>query len=594
MIAARALAAGAAIAVAAAAAATGLLTPVEQATVDARFAVRGAQPTPADVVVVGIDERSISELGAWPFRRRYHAQAVDRLRAAHPRAIVYDVQFTEPSEHPRDDLALYDALGRAGGAVLATGTSDAHGRTAVLGGDEALAAIHSTAAAANFSADRGGVIRRYPLRIGRLPSIAVATARRLHVEPSFHDDGSAPIDFRGPPGHIPAVSFSDVVNGRTAPATFENKVVVVGATAPTLQDRHAVATGGGDTMSGPELQASAIWTALHGNPLDEAPRTLTAIALALLGLAIPLASLKLRLTHALALAAALTAAYLAAAQLAFGHGLIVAVAAPLLALALGTLGTLIAGYAREAHRRRRAAAHAQQLEHEVAARTRELRDTQLEIVERLGRAAEHRDDETGSHLHRMSRLCGRLARAAGAAEREAAELEQASLLHDVGKIGIPDEILHKPSRLTPAERAVMQRHALIGGDLLAGSSSRLVQTAETIARTHHERWDGTGYPHGLRGEEIPLAGRIAALADVYDALLTERPYKPAWTQTEALAYIESEGGRHFDPQLAEVFVAMVRGTDPGFEAAFASSHRFGGTIGGDGCPRPAAPGRRRP
>jgi len=179
------------------------------------------------------------------------------------------------------------------------------------------------------------------------------------------------------------------------------------------------------------------------------------------------------------------------------------------------------------------------------------------VLQRLSAAAEHRDDETGAHLRRMSKLCGRLARAAGLDEESAEEIEQASLLHDVGKIGIPDDILHKPGRLTGDERAVMQTHTTIGAELLAGSSSPLLRTAEAIARTHHERWDGTGYPDGLIGEEIPLAGRIAAICDVFDALLTERPYKRAWSLEETLGYIDAERGRHFDPELAAIFLAIA-------------------------------------
>jgi putative two-component system response regulator len=158
----------------------------------------------------------------------------------------------------------------------------------------------------------------------------------------------------------------------------------------------------------------------------------------------------------------------------------------------------------------------------------------------------------------MSALCGRLARAAGAHESLAEEIEQASLLHDIGKIGIPDGILHKPGRLEEHERAIMQTHTLIGAELLEGSPARLLQTAEAIARTHHERWDGGGYPAGLAGEDIPWVGRVAALCDVYDALLTERPYKRAWRAEEALAHIEAEAGRHFDPALAAVFVSLAR------------------------------------
>jgi CHASE2 domain-containing sensor protein len=542
----------------------GALDTVEHASVDARFSLRGPQPA-ADVVVVGIDEASISELGVWPFRRSRHAQAVDRLRRAGARAIVYDVQFTEASPRPKDDLALYDAIGRAGGAILATGASDAQGHTDVLGGDALLAQIDSRAAAADFPTAWGGVIRRYPRRIGRLESLAVATAERVNGRPlpaSAFAGGGAWIDFRGGPGTFTTFSFADLLAGRIPREALRGKVVVVGATAPTLQDRHATATGGGDTMSGPEVQANAIWTAMHGNPLHDAPAWVVLAAIALLGLAIPALSLWLRPLLTLVAAAVLAVATAVAAQVAFGRGVVVAVAGPLLALGLGTAGAFVAGYLLEARRRRRAAAYGRLLEHEVAERTRDLRLTQLEVLQRLSQAAEHRDDETGAHLRRMSRLCGRLARAAGASDAHATEIEQASLLHDIGKIGLPDDILHKQGPLTFEERAVMQRHTTIGSQLLAGSASPLLQTAESIARTHHERWDGMGYPAGLSGDDIPFAGRVAAVCDVYDALLSERPYKAAWTREAALAHIRAERGRHFDPTLVDVFLEL-RGAQDG-------------------------------
>jgi len=305
------------------------------------------------------------------------------------------------------------------------------------------------------------------------------------------------------------------------------------------------------------VQANAIWTALHGNPLRDPPPWLPPLAIALFALAIPLLSLRARTRQIAAATLALAVAALGGAQLAFAHGLVVPLAAPLVALAISSIGTLIAAYASETRRRRRAAAYGRELEREVRARTQELHETQLEVLQRLSAAAEYRDDETGSHLRRMSKLCGRLARAAGLGDETAEEIERASLLHDLGKIAIPDDILRKPGRLTDDERAEMQTHTTIGAELLAGSSSPLLRTAEAIARTHHERWDGTGYPAGLAGEQIPLAGRIAAICDVFDALLTERPYKRAWTLDETLGYIDAERGRHFDPELAAIFVAIA-------------------------------------
>jgi len=538
-----------AVAAVAAIAATVVLlsgTRLENATVDARFALRHAGPADG-LVVVAIDDASIGRLGAWPFRRREHARAIARLHAAGVRAIVYDVQFTEPSPHASDDLALYNALGEAGGAVLATSTSDDQGRTRVLGGDDVLAEIDSRAGAANFDSD---VIRRYPARVGRLKSLAVVAAERLGHPPAPF--GTAWIDFRS---SVPTVSFADLVAGRVPRSALAGRIAVVGATAPTLQDRHTTAVSG--SMPGPVVQANAIWTALHDNPLRDAPPWLLWAEIAVFALAIPLVSLRARPQLTVAATFALAAAAAGGAQLAFAHGLVVGVVAPLVALAVSAVGTLVGAYASEARRRRRASAYGRALEGEVRERTRELRETQLEVLQRLSAAAEHRDDETGAHLRRMSKLCGRLARAAGLDEESAEEIEQASLLHDVGKIGIPDDILHKPGRLTGDERAVMQTHTTIGAELLAGSSSPLLRTAEAIARTHHERWDGTGYPDGLIGEEIPLAGRIAAICDVFDALLTERPYKRAWSLEETLGYIDAERGRHFDPELAAIFLAIA-------------------------------------
>ena len=168
------------------------------------------------------------------------------------------------------------------------------------------------------------------------------------------------------------------------------------------------------------------------------------------------------------------------------------------------------------------------LERRVRERTEELRETQLEVVRRLALAAESRDGDTGQHIERMSRLCERLALAIGWTPTEAELLRHAAALHDVGKIGIPDRVLLKPGKLDPAERTVMETHAAKGARLLADSRSDLLQLAEVIARTHHERWDGSGYPAGLSGEDIPLAGRICAICDVYDALVSPRPYKDPW------------------------------------------------------------------
>lgn len=195
-----------------------------------------------------------------------------------------------------------------------------------------------------------------------------------------------------------------------------------------------------------------------------------------------------------------------------------------------------------------------ELEKMVASRTQELRNTQLKVVQRLGMAAEYRDEETGSHILRMSHISALLARAIGWNETDCELILNASPMHDIGKIGIPDAILLKPSKFEPDEWTVMQTHAAIGGKLLENDDSELMRMAHDIAYTHHERWDGSGYPNGLLGTAIPQAGRIAALADVFDALTSVRPYKKAWTVEAAVDLIKENSGKHFDPDLVTVFI----------------------------------------
>jgi putative two-component system response regulator len=231
--------------------------------------------------------------------------------------------------------------------------------------------------------------------------------------------------------------------------------------------------------------------------------------------------------------------------------------APLLGLALSAVGTVTASYLTERRERHRVSRHNAALELAVRARTAELEETQLEIVRRLARAAEWRDEDTGEHVERIGVLCEQLALAAGFNAHEAETLRHASTLHDVGKIGIPDRVLLKPGRLDAEEWAIMQTHAAIGAAMLSGSPSPLVQLGEEIARTHHERWDGSGYPNGLRGEEIPVVGRIVAICDVFDALRSKRPYKEAWTLQQALDELRAQRGRHFDPDLVDLFVPLA-------------------------------------
>lgn len=196
------------------------------------------------------------------------------------------------------------------------------------------------------------------------------------------------------------------------------------------------------------------------------------------------------------------------------------------------------------------------LEVRIAKRTRELEVSQMEMLERLAAAAELRDDDTGQHIHRVGLLAGRLALALGWTPEQADLLDHAARLHDIGKIGIPDSILRKPGSLTPGEFEQMKSHTVVGARLLSGGQSALIQMAERVALHHHERWDGVGYPDRLTGDAIPLEARIVGVADFFDALTHERPYRGAFPVERTLAMIRSSMGSHFDPRVGEAFFGL--------------------------------------
>jgi putative two-component system response regulator len=196
------------------------------------------------------------------------------------------------------------------------------------------------------------------------------------------------------------------------------------------------------------------------------------------------------------------------------------------------------------------------LEARVVHRTFELEQSRLEMLDRLALAAEFRDDDTGEHTRRVARTAMLLAERIGLPPEQTQVIGLAAPLHDVGKIAIPDAILLKPGTLTADEVAVVQRHTIVGGQILAGSSSEILNVAADIALHHHERWDGCGYPARLRGRQIPVAARIVAIADVFDALTHERPYKRPWPVERAVREIASESGAHFDPDIAAAFAGL--------------------------------------
>jgi putative two-component system response regulator len=199
-------------------------------------------------------------------------------------------------------------------------------------------------------------------------------------------------------------------------------------------------------------------------------------------------------------------------------------------------------------------------------RKRELESTRIEMIERLALAAEYRDEETNEHNQRVGALSGRLAEAIGWTQEDAGLLRRAAAMHDIGKIGIPDALLRKPGALTESEQRVMRTHTSIGARILGGSHVPLLQLAETVAMSHHERWDGSGYPRGLRQYEIPLAGRIVAVVDAFDAMTNDRPYRAARPIAAALSVLREHAGRHYEPRLVDALERIV-GSDPRYDAS---------------------------
>jgi adenylate cyclase len=355
------LAGGVALALGGTLYATDALHRLELLTVDARFDIRGAKDPPPEIVVVGMDDETFNDYRErdvpYPLPRRLHAQVIERLVAADAKVIAYDVQFTEQGPSVRDDNALFEAVAAARGRiVLATTETEADGRTAVLGGDRALRRIGARAGHAAVVEDANGVVRRLPYELGGLESFAVVAAQIAAgrpVDATRFDDNGAWIDYHGPPGTLRVHSFSEVADGRIPPETFRDRIVVVGATAPSLQDQSATSTSGDEQMSGPEIQAESISTVLRGFPLQPVDRWTGWLLTLGLG-AFPLVvGLRVRALRGLLAAFGLGALYAVAAQILFGEGTMLPIVTPLAALGASAVAVLVVRVVLEAFERQR-------------------------------------------------------------------------------------------------------------------------------------------------------------------------------------------------------------------------------------------------
>jgi adenylate cyclase len=331
--------------------ATDTFKSLEGYTVDTRFSVRGRERPPSNLVLVTVDAKTFDDLNKqWPFPRRVDGRVISRIAADHPAAIAFDVQLTEPSQLGQsDDLALLNAInGAHGKTVFSTTETDAKGNTRFLGSTQGTKLLHevgSRPAEGGFPFDRGGVIRRMNYSIGHLKTLAVVTAElatHRHVDPAKLPGGSTWIDYLGPAGTIPSVDFATVYGckgcGTLAPDFFRGKIVVVGATAPTLLDIHPTSTD--SAMAGPEIQANAIDTLLRGIPLSSAAGWVNIILIILFGVAVPVVSLRLGPVAAAGVAVALGVLLALAVQLAFDGGSVVTFVYPFGALILSATGSL--------------------------------------------------------------------------------------------------------------------------------------------------------------------------------------------------------------------------------------------------------------
>jgi adenylate cyclase len=341
--------------------ATDALEELEHDTVDARFSIRDEDPPPSDLVVVKIDDVTFDELELrWPFPRRMHGKVIDAIAADDPIAIGYDVQFSEPSDDFNSDLALAEAIAAGKGrVVLATTEVNRRGEGKFIGSPEKVLEEELNGRLGNglFPNDSGGVIRRMSHTVDGMETLGVATVEAgtgEQVDPDEVDDeDGAWIDYHGPPGTIETVSFSRVLRGRTPDGFFRDKYVLVGPSAPSLQDIHPTSVSGEELMAGAEIQANAIDTVRRGFPLTSAPGWLNIALIAVLGMAAPVASLRFSPLRALAIALAVGALFTVAAQLAFNSGTVLAFVYPVGTLLAVSVGVLALHYLTVAFERER-------------------------------------------------------------------------------------------------------------------------------------------------------------------------------------------------------------------------------------------------
>jgi HD-GYP domain-containing protein (c-di-GMP phosphodiesterase class II) len=596
---------------------------LDNAVYDQTLRWTGTKPPAGRVIIVDVDERSLVKYGQWPWRRDLIARLIARLREHGAAVVALDVIFAEPDRvDPRNDDALAATL-RHGGAVLGYGltfdtpTGDPERcalhpfpTTLVDRGDPgaapffratdavcSLPQLGSAAGASGFlnaAPDRDGILRRVPVLAelnGRMyPSLALAAFSALHggrdavVEVSNVNASTlslagrrVPLDgkgnllarFRGRKRTFPYVSAVDVLDGRVDSATLRSNIVLVGTTA--LGTREVVATPLDTLFVGVEVQATLADNLLQADfirrPQDQGLLESGVALIIGLAVALVIASYGVLLGAAL-VTAGLVGCWIGSVWLLGSRGVFVSALFP----TLGWIASFAAvGLASWVLERRRATTAGVET---TAARTL--------MIQALLSLTEVRDAETGRHSRRTQQYTKLLAQELSTHPRfrdfltpERIDMLSAlAPLHDIGKVGVPDRILNKPGKLTPEELVEMRRHPVYGRDVILNAEKNAVvrddeilSLAKTIVYTHHEKWDGSGYPEGVAGDRIPIPGRILAVVDVYDATTTRTLYRAPSTHEQALAFIVSAGGSHFDPDVIDAFARVA----PAFQAISAEA-----------------------
>lgn len=593
------------------------LSRLENGIYDVMLRSAPVRPPGDRVVIVDVDERSLSTVGQWPWRRDVVGRLIERLRAMGAAVVALDVIFAEP------DRAAPGAVGDPDGALAAalqtgrvilgyavtferadrqksctlhplglavvqprddTGHAPYFEAAGVLCSLPALGEAATGSGFLNAAPDADGILRRAPLLVRydgqfypalALASVAAATGAgefALRVEHANSaslsiDDAVVPLDgrcnllvrYRGEKRTFPYVSAADVLEGRVPDGQVRDRIVFVGTTA--LGTREVVATPLDTLFTGVEVQATIADNLLRGDFLRRPAggAGLEALLALALGSAVALLLAWRGLTAGL-LGAACAAAALwsgAAWQLS-AHGVVVSPLYPALGIVLPIAAMTLAKAFAE---RRRA---------DIAGR--EKTDAQHLMVQSLLSLTETRDAETGRHSMRTQRYTALLATCLARHPRFRAELTpervellaQLAPLHDIGKVGIPDHILNKPGPLTPEELSQIRNHPTLGRDVILKAERQvgvrdngILSMAKDIVYTHHERWDGTGYPQGLRGVAIPVEGRVLAIVDVYDALVTRSLYQTPMSHADAVSFIVGRRGTHFDPDVVDAFLEVA-------------------------------------